>query len=178
MFSLAGHQRQRLIFPLVPPLALVAGRELARGLAAWRPGVRRAAVTAAAGAWLLGTALYTFTWHAQKDEVRATVAMRDAARALRTLVGPSLVLTHTDTPFAFRFYLGDLGPRTPMAAAAARLEGQASVLVAVSRLDLLRQALPAGAPVHEVWHWPPAGEPRLWVVSNRPGLTAAVIRGP
>ena len=37
LFSIAAHQRSRLIFPIMPALALLTGRELARLVARWKP---------------------------------------------------------------------------------------------------------------------------------------------
>jgi 4-amino-4-deoxy-L-arabinose transferase-like glycosyltransferase len=182
VFVLASHHRERLVLPLLPAAALLAGRELAGWLGRLAPRWRAVAVAGAVVAWVSGTALFYHLVHPSRPDVAATAAMRDAARALEGRVGRGFPLTHADTPFAFRYYLGQVRAGVTPARAAELLGGDAPVFVAVRDTAALQAALAGGSggsgpdrprAVSEVWRWPSAGPPRVGIVSNQPALARA-----
>jgi len=169
VFVLGAHDRQRLVLPLVPAAALLAGRELAHGLGRLAPGLRARVVAVAVVLWVGGSGVFFHLIRPGTADVTVTVAMRAAARAFQEQVGPGFPLTHVDAPFAFRFYLGQVrGGATP-ARATELLRGDVAVFVATREAEPLAAA---GGPGHvrEVWRWPSDGPAAVRVVSNHPRL--------
>jgi hypothetical protein len=119
-------------------------------------------------AWISGTGIFFHLVRPSRPDVAATVAMRDAARALERHVGPGFPLTHADTPFAFRYYLGQVRGGVTPDKAAELLRGNTPVFVAV-RVAPVDAALPGQVDgPHEVWRWPPDGPSGVRIVSNYP----------
>ncbi len=164
IFSLAAHHRQRHILPLVVPAALLAGQELARWLSSWPARRRLAAVTAVAILWLIGTGIDLHLMRGNRPGVRHTAAMRDAARSARAALGEGVPLTHLDSPFAFRFYLGDLASGVSADEAARFLARDTPVFVAASA----SAPLAPGAAARTIWRWPATGDAEVMILSNRP----------
>jgi hypothetical protein len=169
VFAASAHHRQRLVLPLLPAGALLAGRELARWLGRLRPARRAAVVAVAVVAWTSGTGIFYHFVRPSRPDVAATLAMRDAARALEGHVGPGFPLTHADTPFAFRYYLGQVRGGVTPDRAAELLRGDTPVFVALRERAPLDSTL--AGPVdgsHEVWRWPLDGATGVRIVSNYP----------
>lgn len=109
LFAFAGHQRGDLIFPLVPPSALLAGSVIA-GLR-WP---RKARATFATAGVTAGIALAMGTWeyavHNPGDpRVRRGFAAERIANELRGSVGPEFPLAYggsSNGPLAVQIYLG------------------------------------------------------------------------
>src|SRR5581483_9122975 len=97
-FSLAPHTAARLILPVVPAAAVLAGRELDR----LTRGLPRAAVTslAAATACLaLGLALVHYHWRERRaPDVDRTLALERLAADVKAAVGDGFPLTAGDAP--------------------------------------------------------------------------------
>jgi hypothetical protein len=182
IFSLAAHHRARLIYPVVPAAALLAGRELGRWT--WRLNARTLLRVSAA----LGVALLTvlilhglLPRRVGKSEA-GTLAARDLARALNRLGPGEFPLTYVDVWEPLQVWRNTRRVTTPVEQAADLLKGDEAAFVVVSQsVPALGQAL-AGHPVMALFRWPPTGQPRVQIVSNRPLLewpdrTAIVLSG-
>jgi len=151
VFSLAAHQRADLIFPLVPPAALLVGRELARWLGRWEPVRLRPWIAAGAA---LGLALAGFKYHVQvlgKDQVQRTRGVRELARLIEQKVGRAFPLCHVNSPATLQFFLGTKWPLTSADAAATLLAGESPAFVVAPDAAALRRRMGERAErVHEV----------------------------
>ncbi len=169
LFSIAAHQRGRLIFPLFPAAALLAGRELAWWLRNWSTP-RLLKVTGAFASVVLGFLLfYHHVLLAGSTRVQATLGMRTVADHVRETLGEKFPLVHVDTPFALQFWLNTARPLDSFEKAAALLQGKEPVVVAVSDFRKLESRWATNQPVlHELARWPSNGTTQVRVVSNRP----------
>ncbi len=106
IFSLAGHQRPDLIFPLVAPSAWLAGRALAR--AAWLVTPRRvlAFVGVLAAVALPALALIYRLHYPNHPDVRMGLATKRMGDALRAEVGAHFPLVHASAPLSLQIHQG------------------------------------------------------------------------
>ena len=178
IFCAAAHQRSRLIFPLMPAAALLAGRELARMLAAWKPHwPPQTIVRAAAGlaAFVLAfDIVYHFVLLRYNDSVQRTVAVRDFAREIQDGPGAQFPLTYVDSPFAIQFYLNTMRRQVPADRAADLLKGGVPAFVIVGdaeKYERIRERVGTNAPLYEL-RYVSAGRGKypFWLVSNHPRL--------
>jgi 4-amino-4-deoxy-L-arabinose transferase-like glycosyltransferase len=172
LFCLSPHNQARLLAPMIPPAALLAGRELDRlGRALSTRGV--AAVTAATIVVMFGFFVWEFHHRAlRRPAVRQTIALEELARGVQAAAGASFPLTYVaDSPFAMQLVLNTMRPPVSVDEAAALLRGDAAAFVVTARLPRLVRALGTGGPpVHLVARAADHGVPHLFVVSNRPVL--------
>lgn len=176
IFTLASHRRPDLLFPLMPALALLAGRELA---AWWRPETRRHALVApaAAGAAILLLVLALEHRPAEQQD-RNVVRTRGATlihQQLAALYGPERppLLYTLDAAVGLQFLEGTFQRHQPPSDLARRLAAPEPVLVAAGPAGAkkLKAALPPGAPLYEIVPWPfPRGSVPafLTIYGNRP----------
>ncbi len=176
LFSIAAHQRGRLVFPLLPAAALLAARELAWWLRGWStPRLFQTAGAFAAGV-LAVLFLYHHVLQGHSTRVQATLGMRSVAAQVRATLGEQYPLVHVETPFALQFWLNTAHRLAPPGRAAALLQGPEPVVVAVADFPELENLLSTNRPVlHELARWP-AQEPTLVrVISNRPFPNAPAV---
>src|SRR5579884_2711520 len=173
VFSLAPHTAARLILPVVPAAAVLAGRELDR----LTRGLPRAAVTslAAATACLaLGLALVHYHWRERRaPDVDRTLALERLAADVKAAVGDGFPLTVVDAPCALGLLLGARATPAPVDAAARLLAGDAAAYVAVVDAARLRAALDPTTRVYDVGGCTTADGPYVRLVGNRPHLAWA-----
>lgn len=172
VFSLSPHTATRLLFPLVPASALIAGRELARlgrRLSGRQLGIACAAITLAA---LAAAAVFYRGPFARKDPgVRKTLAITELVDRVRQSVGEDFPLTYVDAPFSFQLLLNTMRPAVSVDRAARLLEGDAAAFVVVERTRRLRAALgPRAGSVTEVASSTVDGRPYIRIIANRPRL--------
>ena len=169
LFSIAAHQRGRLIFPLFPAASLLVGRELAYWLQCWS-APRLLKVTGAFAAFVLGfLLLYHHVLLARSARFKTTMGIRSVANTMRASLGAQYPVVHVDTPFALQFYLNTAHPLASFDQAAAMLQGEKQVVVAVSDFDRLAGNLNTNQSVlHELTRWPSNDTPIVRVVSNHP----------
>jgi hypothetical protein len=171
LLSVAPHQELRHLFPILPPAALLAGRELSRRLPVLRPAVLGGVIAVTALVILATTGLINHVLRDGRARVVHTRGVERLARSIRERVGPEFPLVHVDTPFAFQLYLNTMTPLTSASEAAALLRRPAAAFIAVREARAITEALgPAAPPLHEVARWPAAGKPYVRVLSNHPRL--------
>ena len=173
LFSVAAHQRSRLIVPLIPAAALLAGRELARWTTAWNQRRLLQASGLVTCVFLVLMAIFHFVLLGGKTAVQRTVAVRTMAADLKALAGEQFPLTYTDSPFALQIYLNTMRPQVTAAAAAAMLRGSIPAFVATGDDDYarLKKELSTNSPaIYELARWPETGKPFLVILSNHPRL--------
>jgi hypothetical protein len=168
IFSAAAHQRGRLIFPLVPPAALLAGRELARWLRAWSPERMRRVAIGAAAAFLLIIGTYRHVLLQRSGKVQETLGMRALARDIQRRFGEQFPLNHVDSPVALQFYLNTARPQISTSRAAEILSGDYPAVVTVGDMEQLRSQLSSTTTLYEIARWPATNEASVRVVSNVP----------
>jgi 4-amino-4-deoxy-L-arabinose transferase-like glycosyltransferase len=183
LFSLAPHQQERHLLPIMPAAALVAGRELARRVSTMSP---RALLVTCAAVAIAGLSVLALSYHLVLDgseRVARAQGMRMLAHSIRARVGVRFPLTHVDTPFALQFFLGSTAPLASVEQAASLLSGPDAAFIAVRDVDSLRAALAqTRIPLFVVARWPTTGKPDVSIISNHARLewTAemSVVFGP
>jgi len=170
LFSVAAHQRGRLMWPLIPAFALFAGRELDT----WLKGVSERVIYRWAAAvtllTILGLALYHQVLMGYSLRCKQTLAMRDLATRLRKSLGEKPPVTYVDAPFAVQFYLGYLQFDSTAPAAAASLNDTKSAYVVASERGVRRVLDSTTNRVFTLFTWPKTGRPVVELLSNRPAL--------
>lgn len=168
LFSVAAHHRGRLVVPLIPAAALLAGRELARWVQFWSTA-RLIRVTSGVSVLVLAfLLLYHHGLRGRNEDVQATLGAREVAATVRERWGGRFPLVHVDTPFALQFYLNTAWPLASFERAAALLRQDYPAYVSVSDYDRLVAELGADAPaLYEITRWPTNGPPVVRIVSNR-----------
>jgi hypothetical protein len=168
IFSLAAHQRPDLIYPLVPPAALLAGAELNRHL----PSARmRLAVRLSYAVAIVGIVFVALQYHWLRRDNRAvkrTAVMRSFAQAIRAHVDPGATLLHVNEPFAVQAFLNTMVPYVKVEDASELLRGSNTVFVAITDPAPLYRELGSNN-VHVVHH--EGGRDKVFLMSNRPSAT-------
>ncbi|MEO5802490.1 MAG: glycosyltransferase family 39 protein [Verrucomicrobiota bacterium] len=175
IFSLAAHQRGRLIIPLFPVGALLAGRELARLTKAMNSMKFSQTCSALT---LVGLLAVGFCYHFIASKSRGVVrtqGMRQLAQEVREKLGDDFPLIEVDSPYPFQFYTKRLRPMTPLNQAIELLQGDTPAFVAVSSLEKMKKkSARLLTNLYELARWPEQGEPLLTIVGNRPKLESQV----
>ena len=170
VFSAAAHQRPDLIFPLIPPMAILSGREMAR----WISGcslTKFSRITAACAVIALGLA-FGRCHIMEKSDWKAvrTTAIEKLASDIRRKVGSNFPLNFVESDVIFQFYLGMKRPDTSYEAAAALFSHGKPVFVVLPDQEKLKKVLGTNAPqLFEVAAWKGEKE-SIYVLSNHPRL--------
>ena len=169
LFAIAAHQRSRLVQPLLPAAALLAGRELARLLRVWSSARLARAVAFSTALFLAAAILYHHLLMGYTADVQRTVAVRELARRVRAQLNGGAALVHVDSPFALQFYLNTDRPMVPAGRAAELLRGDLPAYVAVSNSEKFAAHLQPNPPVlYEIIPWPGPEKSAVRILSNRP----------
>ena len=161
-FSIAPHQRGDLLAPILPPAALLAGREIALLLKDFRQEriVLGSTVFALA---MLGVITRYYFKKADEPLIQKTLGMEQLARSMN---GISMI--HVDTPFTLQFYLNTMQIVTPPEKAGELLSSTNPIVVALCDFNRVRPWIKKDVEIHELARWPETGEPFVRVISNRP----------
>jgi len=171
LFSLGGHQRIRLIYPLMPAAALLAGIQLQRLTESFSPVKLRNCVVVITVASLFVAGLFFHLISTKSKGFRETAAMREFASVLNEKVGNQFPFSHADPPFALSYFLGELHQFATYPVAADLLRGETPAFVAVQELPRLEKQLGSNAPAFfELMRWPEGSKPMVYIVSNHPRL--------
>jgi len=169
LFSVAAHQRGRLIYPLIPAAALVAGLQLSR----WTTRLRSRSLLFTSGiialVFLVGSFLYTHVIISKSRRVQETLAMKALAERLER-AGPGAVpLTYIRGPISLQVWLNTRQPDLTLAQAGALLGGTNPAFVVTKDATTVRAAAPTNAGIHEVFSWSTKGS-SVRILGNRPQL--------
>jgi 4-amino-4-deoxy-L-arabinose transferase-like glycosyltransferase len=160
VFSIAPHQRGDLLAPVIPPAALLAGREIAFLLKRFHRDRVVLGVSVIALA-MLGVIARHYFKMAEEAIVQKTLGMEQLARSV-----DGVPLIHVDTPFTLQFYLNTMQVITPPEKAGELLSGTNPVVVALCDFNRVRPWIREGVEIHELARWPETDEPFVRVISN------------
>ncbi len=170
IFSAAAHQRPDLIFPLVPPAALLAGRELSR---LWGSRPVRQMLLLGGSVVVVGLALMIGKYHFQDRSSKTVLrhkAIRELAHRIRALGGGEFPVSYIEGPVALQFYLGTKRPFISVHEGAELLRSPAAAFVMVEDPQALKRELASNAPpTFELASWD-AKKDGFVLLSNRPHL--------
>ena len=165
IFSIAPHQRGDLVYPIVPPAALLAAREIAYWL---RPvSERRILAFSTAFTAIIFGVFMVYYWEVRPAEPlsQRTEGMRQLAEEIRGKMGNNEPLLHVDDPYALQFFLNTMKIIVTPEEAARQLEGSNVVYVAVCNTTHITSRLTQ--PVYVVAQWPKTGEAFVTILGNR-----------
>jgi len=166
LFSIAAHQRGRLIYPLIPAAAMVAGVQLSRWMVAVRTKPLLAAASAVAAGFLAGSFYYTHLLVAPNRRIQETLAMQALAERLKTVRRGEFPLLHVRGPLSLQVWLNTRRAElSPQAAAALLAEGP-PVFVVTKDSASIRAAAPTNAVIHALYGWTD-GRSTVEILSNR-----------
>jgi 4-amino-4-deoxy-L-arabinose transferase-like glycosyltransferase len=190
-FCLAPHQRADLLFPLIVPAAILSGSQLAAWL---EPFGNKIFAAFASVACVIGLGLLTYKYQVlarKKDYVQYTAYVAQFADEIQQKVGANFPITHVDDPFALSidlntarpFYYGPTRDTTGVFddnmvmtydydAAAALLQSDGEVFLAVDRIDAIYKRVGRGVHVYQAAAISPQSAVRIYILSNRPTLAA------
>ena len=172
IFSLAGHQRPDLIFPLFAPCAWLAGTSIAN--LRWIRGPRRTLVAACLLALvtlpLLGV-VYAVHYPGDPD-FRTGLESKRIARSLQAEVGPEFPLVYASAPDAMQIFQGIWRHYANDEIACELLGRNEPAFVAVVRYEqFIDRCGQTGAMIHVIDHWGGhKAEPSIAVLGNRKEL--------
>lgn len=171
LFSVAAHQRGRLIFPLVPFAALLAGRELARLTTPWNAKKILRCSGGLALAMVLGVALYSHVFALKDPRVNETAAIHALTDRIHGLGNGQFPLVHVSGPNSLQVLLKTRIKRVSAQEAAGLLDGETPAFVVVEdKMDNIRSAMKGTNPIHELYRWPETGRATIRIISNHPRL--------
>jgi 4-amino-4-deoxy-L-arabinose transferase-like glycosyltransferase len=169
--TLAAHKRADLLAPLLPPAALLTGREMARLSRAWSAARLRAVGALAVVVAFALLTVYSAVHVAGREMTRKSVAARDFALALAERVPDVSVLEFATRDFTPQLFLGTFRFALSDEEAVELLVGEAPAYVVTRGGRRLEEAAgEAGAELF-VLH---RGEMAYRLLSNRPRLPEAV----
>lgn len=161
IFSIAPHQRGDLLAPIIPPAALLAGREIAYFLKRFRAQHTVVGAVIFSIAMLGVTARYYFKM-GEETVIQRTLGMEHLARSV-----DGIPMIHVDTPFTLQFYLNTMKQLTSPEKAGEMLSGSNKIVVALCDFNLVWPWIKEGVEIHELARWPESDEPFVRVISNR-----------
>lgn len=167
VFTLAPHKRPDLLLPLIPAAAMLAGREVARGLTRFPEVQVRRGVIVGAFVLLAGLAVGRPLGRDTAIETRNTAAQRALAEWWRDAGPAHFPLTFVAHTLTAQFYLNRHQLVVSPKQAARLLLADAPAVLVTRDLPALHREWPADfQPV--VLRAEPPEAPRAWLVANRP----------
>jgi len=137
IFSIAPHQRTDLIWPILAPGALIAGRELARIAARFKESHVRFATLAVLVIGLAGFQFNYVNLRGKEMRIIKTGEVKQLAAQVEQAVGTEFPITHVDSPMTFQTYLNTFRPRISTNRAVELLRGPEAAFVAVRDISSL-----------------------------------------
>ena len=172
LFAISPHNPARLLYPVVPPAAIIAGCEADRLTRGLRPSMRLGGCAAAVViALTIFTAKY-HRWDHRREHVRRTLAILRLHDAIARRAGEDFPLTYTrDVPFAIQLTFDTMRPTVTTRDAAALLRSDAPAYVVVRDATRVRRRMGRGAPsLYEIAGATIGSTPYLTLLGNRPDL--------
>lgn len=166
IFSIAAHQRPDLIFPIVPPAALLAGREVSQWLSRFQLRTAICIVTACVSVALGLAAVKYHVADAQKPRTVKTEGMKQLAKQVRAKAGDEFPLTYTESPCGLQFYLNMKRSLVSLSDAARLLRSESAAFVVVTNFARLQQEMGnQSRSLHDLLLWS-SGRESVHIVSN------------
>ena len=181
IFSMAAHRRARLIHPVIPAAALLAGRELALWTRWLRPPLLLRACAALSVAVLALLILHGGIPGRGSRSRAETEAAYALARTLEDAGPGEFPLTYAEPWEPLQVWRNTRRVVIPLEEAADLLRGEEAAFVVIGPShDVLAQL--AARPLTVLYRWPATGSPQIRIVSNRPRLewpdrTAVAVEG-
>lgn len=166
VFSLAPHQRGDLVYPILPPAAILAGREMEKRFSKCSLKALFASASAVSVLLFSAVACYYIVFFRTDPLVLRTEGMRCLAAEVRARIGKEAPLVYVDAPFALQFFLNTMQVIVPAEEAARQLDGSNTVYVAVCNKAKVTSLL--NSPSYTVARWPETGVPFVTILSNQP----------
>jgi 4-amino-4-deoxy-L-arabinose transferase-like glycosyltransferase len=172
LFAISPHNPARLLYPIIPPAAIIAGREVAR-LA--RALTSRAVIAGCALATTVALTCFIVKYHhmdRRRQHVRKTLALLDLHAQVHERAGDDFPLTYvSDVPFALQLTFNTMRPTVTWQQAAALLRDDAPVYVVVHDVARLRRQVGSEPPpLYDVAECSLGSTSYVTIVSNRPAL--------
>ena len=164
VFSLAPHQRGDLVFPIIPPAAILAGRAMERWFAKYSLRALLAAASAVSVIVFSVFAYYYVVFWQTDPLVIRTEGMRRIAGEVRAKIGDDAPLVYVDAPYSLQFFMNTMKRVVTPAEAARQLAGSNAVYVAVCNITNVTSRL--NSPVRTVARWPETSEAFVTVLGN------------
>lgn len=169
LFALSPHQRPRLVAPLVPFAALLAGREISRWLKSWSPKKFLSAAAIVTLVFMSAIAAVHYLVLPHDKGVRNTRELQKFAGSLPRPENGALPLTHVNEPFVFQLYLKTFRRFVPVVQAAQMLRGDAAAFIVMADPNkLIKNWSTNDPPIYEIARAHIVDEPLVSIVSNRP----------
>ena len=167
LFCFAAHQRGRLIFPLIPGAALIAGRELARFTQKYSRARFLQTTVLLTLLTLGGFTLYHLVLIGRNAKVRKVWELKQFAAELNLKPGTRVV--HLDSPAPLHLFLHAPRGVVTVEQAAELLSAKDPVVVTVSDSEKLEKITASkGVSWLEIGRWPVSGKPAVRAFSNKP----------
>ena len=175
LFAVSPHNPARLLYPLMPPAAIIAGRELDRIVGPLRPSALAIVCTTATA---IALTIFVVKYHhldRRREHVRRTLAIMGVHDAVHDQVGDDFPITYTrDVSFALQLTFNTMRPSVTTKQAAALLRDDAPAYVVTGNLGHLQRAMGGDASrLHEIAGAAVGDTPYLHLVGNRPRLAPA-----
>ncbi len=172
LFAISPHNPARLLYPIIPPAAIIAGREVARFA---RTATSRTVIAGCALATTIALTCFIVKYHyidRRRQHVRKTQALLDLHAQVHERAGDDFPLTYvSDVPFALQLTFNTMRPTVTWQQAAALLRDDAPVYVVVHDLTRLRRQMGSERPaLYEVAACSLGSTRYVTIVSNRPAL--------
>jgi hypothetical protein len=165
VFSLAPHQRGDLVYPIIPPAALLAGREMERWFTKFQLKEIFAAALAVSAVMFSAFAYYYVAVLTAEPLTIQTEGMRTLAGEIQKKADKDIPLVYVDAPYTLQFFLNTMKIVVTPEEAARQLAGTNAVYVAVCNAADVTSRL--NSPVHTVARWPETGEAFVTVLGNQ-----------
>jgi len=156
------------LLPLVPPAAILCGRQLARWSEHLTSLTLLAGVWSAAVVFLLAFYLYEWRIRSRSEAVQFTQDSAAMSQEILRDLGPSSPIAFVDASILFQMHLKTFQFQTPTRRAATLLRREEPVFLLVQDLRSLQRALGSNSvPLFTLAQTPP-GHFQTRLISNRP----------
>jgi hypothetical protein len=172
LFAISPHNPARLLYPIIPPAAIIAGRELARiARAVGPPTIFRGCALVTVIALTCFVAKYHY-FDRRREHIRKTLALLDLHANVHERTGDDFPLTYVaDVPFALQLTFNTMRPTVTFRQAAVLLRDEAPAYVVVHDAPRLRREMGSDPPpLYEVAGCSVGSTAYVVIVSNRPTL--------
>ena len=172
LFAISPHNPARLLYPIIPPAAIIAGREVARFT---RAATSRTVIAGCALATTIALTCFVVKYHhldRRRQHVRKTLALLDLHAQVRERTGDDFPLTYvSDVPFALQLTFNTMRPTVTFRQAAALLRDEIPAYVVVRDAPRLRRMMRRNAPpLYDVATGFVGSASYVVIMSNRPTL--------